>query len=68
VGADSSALYFAICKTGHADFAAPENYKFYLVYTYKITTIFILVSVNDKWNSHNSNFKLKNAKDLVRDR
>jgi len=29
VKADSGALYFIACKTGRADFATLENYKFY---------------------------------------
>lgn len=31
VKADSNTLYFIACKTGRADFAALENYKFYLI-------------------------------------
>ena len=66
--ADSNALYFAICKTGRVILPRLRITNFILPYTYKIATIFILVSINDEWNSRNSNFKSKNAKNLVRDR
>ena len=66
--ADSNALYFAICKMGRVILPRLRTTNFILLYRYKIATIFILVSVNDEWNSRDSNFESKNAKDLVRDR